>query len=339
MSFTYPFPMTSTTATMVIINKDTQEILLGKRASSAQMFPDCWSLPGGFLDAKSKINPGEEIENTCAREMLEETSIRITQLRRFKLFGVNSDPKDDPRAHVVNLWYLIEITNEEAQQAKAGDDLQELKWVPIESRAQIEELAFNHSSILLDGITFYNKVTSNRYLRYVTDDKVALGVVRIEPLHNGHTRMINKMIQDYDVVIIGVGSASSPVSKKNPWTFEQRKTMLKQVYGTRIKILPIEDIGAEANSNSWCDHVLNKIDQVNLPAPTDYFTGSEADSIWYRGRFGDNIHIIERTESDFISGTEIRKYLEMGSDKWKNFVPRVNVRYIEDTYPKEFKIA
>lgn len=340
-NFSYQFPMTSTTITLVIVDQDNNKVLLGKRASNAQMFPDWWSLPGGFLDAKTSTTPGEITEQTCAREMMEETNINITNLHRFKLFGSNSDPNEDPRAHVVNLWYYIAITAEEAAQAKAGDDISELMWCSFNGpdMKNIPDLAFNHKTILYDGLNINFKLAAGKFKQYPGDDRIGLMVCRIQPLHLGHTRLINKMIEDYSTVIIGVGSSDKEVSLHNPWTFEQRKSMLRQVYGSRIKIIQLADLGAEENSNSWCDYVLEKIEKLKLPKPTDYFTGSKADSTWYKGRFGDRVHIMERTESNFISGTDIRRLIQTGNDDWKNYVPRVNHRMIEETFPDNLKIS
>jgi 8-oxo-dGTP diphosphatase len=44
-------------------------ILLVRRAASKDLFPGCWSLPGG------KVEPGESILDGAARELHEETSL------------------------------------------------------------------------------------------------------------------------------------------------------------------------------------------------------------------------------------------------------------------------
>ena len=47
-----------------------------------------WALPGGFVDY------GESLEAACRREVLEETSLEIVDLRQMHTY---SDPRRDPR--------------------------------------------------------------------------------------------------------------------------------------------------------------------------------------------------------------------------------------------------
>jgi cytidyltransferase-like protein len=186
----------------------------------------------------------------------------------------------------------------------------------------------------------------------------ALMISRLQPLHKGHTGVINQMVEDFDNVIIGLGSTGQHSEPKNPWTQVQRQTMLRNVYGSRIKIVPLEDIGAEIGANDWCDYVLNKIRTMKMPDVTDYFTGSRQDGVWYQGRFFNEtfhkkpkdehflpdgtlrkLHIIDRTSVAYpVSATEVRGYLQLRTDDWKPLVPAVNHEFIGETYPDDFKV-
>ena len=322
--------MVSATSTMVVINKDNNTILLGKRIPTADAYPDVWSVPGGFLDAKTNTNPGETLEQAAARELKEEINLDIKNTNRFILIGVGSDPNIDPRCHCIGARYIIEITNQEADSCVAGDDLQELKWVSIFDREEFLNLAFDHTSIVFDAISYYAKNRPGKYYRF-GDDSIGLAVMRTQPLHYGHCLIIDQMIKDNDEVIIAIGSCNQEVSDKNPFSFEERKTMLRKVYGSRIKIVGVDDIGDEENENSWCDHVLDTIQKYNLPAPTDYYSGSDFDAKWYRGRF-DKIHIVNRDENNFISATEIREMIKANNQEWKNYIPRINQRLIMEKF-------
>lgn len=329
--YTYQYPMVSATVTMVVYNKDTNEILLGKRSSNSDAYPDWWGLPGGFLDARSDKSPGECAEDTCVRELMEETNIEINSKYRFILFGCGSNPDMDPRVHAIGLRYIIEVSAEEAKNAVAGDDLQELEWVNVSDRDKFMNLAFDHTNIVLDSIAFYAKIKPGRYKRFFDEETTGLAVMRLQPLHNGHCAIIDKMIKENETVIIGIGSCNQPISDKNPWSFEDRKSMVRQVYGSRVKIVPIDDLGPEEHENSWCDHVLGALAKVNAATPTTYYSGSDYDSKWYRGRFGDNIVIVDRDKNDYISGTEIRKLISKGDDSWKEYIPKVNHELIIET--------
>lgn len=114
--------------------------------------------------------------------------------------------------------------------------------------------------------------------------RVALACMRIQPLHKGHTRIINEMIESCETVILGIGSTNVK-DCWNPYPFEIRKQMIQNVYGDRIKIVQLADIGSQTGTNDWVDYVLEKIEKLGLPAPTDYYTGSKADFVWYSNRF------------------------------------------------------
>ena len=185
--------------------------------------------------------------------------------------------------------------------------------------------------------------------------RTAIAAMRCNPLHLGHTSIIQKMIESYENVVICLGSADKSRTQDNPFNIEERMDMVLNVFGDRIRIVPLKDLGATSHTNDWCDYIIRKITGLGLPEPTDYVTGSRQDSLWYRGRFwlGDNdpseehysssgqlrrLHIVDRRLLP-ISASEIRGYLELGNDGWKDFVPRVNWSYVEDHYPQTLKLV
>lgn len=191
--------------------------------------------------------------------------------------------------------------------------------------------------------------------------KVGLTIVRCNPVHRGHCRIFSKMIEDCETVIIGLGSAGVPRSRSNPFTVEQRSDMLRKIYGERIKIVPLRDLGATDGTNNWVDYVLEKLDKISLPPVSDLYCGSEADGSWYRERFWKEyfslpysddekykikntklmryLHIIDRDNSPFPSASEIRTFIELGNDMWKKYVPENIHDDIERLYPKQFLVG
>jgi len=191
----------------------------------------------------------------------------------------------------------------------------------------------------------------------------AHAVMRGQPFHLGHTATINMMNENYETWSIGLGSTGRHSEPSNPWTQVDRQQMLRNVYGNRVRIIPLQDIGAEQGSNSWCDYVLEKARGMKLPEITDYYTGSHADAMWYKGRFWlgseddpilqtseakanyftkdgvlRRLHIVDRAKNIYPSATEIRTFLATRSDEWKKWVPGVNHSLIEQTYPDSFKV-
>ena len=96
-------------------------------------FQGLFAIPGGYVEI------GETTENAAMREAKEETGL---DTRIIKLLGVYSEPKRDPRGHVVSICYLSRGTGTLIAGSDAkGVSLFSLDELPI-------ELAFDHLEII-----------------------------------------------------------------------------------------------------------------------------------------------------------------------------------------------
>ena len=96
-------------------------------------FQGLFAIPGGYVEI------GETTENAAMREAKEETGL---DTRIIKLLGVYSEPKRDPRGHVVSICYLSRGTGT----LIAGSDA---KGVSLFSHDELPiELAFDHLEII-----------------------------------------------------------------------------------------------------------------------------------------------------------------------------------------------
>lgn len=176
--------MASGTATILLINPDNETFLVGIRGKDVSVYPGFHSLPGGFMEAKyagnatgypkprdynpsgpyeevdivmSDVHSGETLEETACREVLEETNI-IIRPDELELFHVCSDPDADPRAHVINVCYYVELRPDQVDSAIAGDDLDSIEWWDI-SRFEMgwteHAMAFNHEDLTKRGLKSY----------------------------------------------------------------------------------------------------------------------------------------------------------------------------------------
>ncbi len=133
-----PKPVTPLLTVDAIIVYKKDNLVLIRRKNPP--FKGYLALPGGFVDV------GETVETACIREAFEETNINV---KIKKMTGVFSDPKRDPRGHVVSIAYLCEpLTNNENPKAK--DDAADLEIVPL-SKVPKLKLAFDHMEIIKDA--------------------------------------------------------------------------------------------------------------------------------------------------------------------------------------------
>ncbi len=189
---------------------------------------------------------------------------------------------------------------------------------------------------------------------YNNNQKVALMVGRFQPLHLAHCIVIEHMLKENDVVIVGIGSAQAYGTDKNPYNAQTRTQMLRNVFGDKIHIIELNDLGTDPNTSDWIMYVIDKCKVQGIPTPNRYYSGCLKDAIWYRTYFTGsnpsketNDHLVtfthesenrqmiiyERTLNHYLPATKIREYLAMGLDEWKRWVSPENWQIIKDSYP------
>lgn len=155
MKFEYDYPMMSGGATVALLyfpanikRARNAKIVLGRRSESSTAFPGKWCIPGGFINANSKITVGETAKQAAVREIFEETNIEIDE-DKLVIFHETSKPGTDHRAHVLNICFMHIITEGQIFRAKPGDDISELEMYSLyDPRLTTMDLAFNHSDII-----------------------------------------------------------------------------------------------------------------------------------------------------------------------------------------------
>lgn len=95
--------------------------------------PSGWAIPGGFVET------GETVEAAARREIQEETSLQLRNLRQWRVF---SAPKRDPRQHVVSVCFKAR------GQGTLEADTDALSTRSFSLHDPLPELAFDHQEIL-----------------------------------------------------------------------------------------------------------------------------------------------------------------------------------------------
>jgi bifunctional NMN adenylyltransferase/nudix hydrolase len=89
--------------------------------------------------------------------------------------------------------------------------------------------------------------------------KLAVFIGRFSPFHNGHAKIVDTALkQGFDRVLILVGSANRPRSERNPFSFEERKNIIKTIYSDmRVIVEPLNDIAY--NDQLWISQVQKAV--------------------------------------------------------------------------------
>ena len=124
----------------VIFDETREKVLLTERADNKQ-----WCLPSGGVD------PGETVEETCIREVYEETGLNV---RVTKLVGVYSDPNrlveypDGNKVHVIAMSFEAEIIGGELG---LSDETTDFGYFTPEEMDGLDML-LNHKERILDAL-------------------------------------------------------------------------------------------------------------------------------------------------------------------------------------------
>ena len=87
---------------------------------------------------------------------------------------------------------------------------------------------------------------------------MAKGIVlgRFQPFHKGHEHLVLQALDEFQEVTIAVGSSQEEWTTNNPFSFQERKSMIEawaieKSLNERITIVGIEDINDPPN---WVEH-------------------------------------------------------------------------------------
>lgn len=154
-----------------------------------------------------------------------------------------------------------------------------------------------------------NRVNNKNITR---DALVFIG--RFQPFHNGHAAVIRTALEQAKEVVVVVGSSFAARNIRNPFTFQERKEMIKSVFPTeRVKVVPVSDYPYD--DNKWVKAIQKVVDETIPHAQDVGLIGHSKDSSsYYLKIFPRWKNHVEVPNVDNINATDIRKVILTSMD-------------------------
>lgn len=148
---------------------------------------------------------------------------------------------------------------------------------------------------------------------------------RFQPFHKGHLLVVEKLLEEFDEVVIAIGSAQEGFTCNNPFTAGERIEMIdsvlrsKGVSRDRYWLIPVPDIHMPP---AWTAYVLSMIPRV------DAVVSGNPHVVKIYEWFGFKTIRLELFSPGEYNGTSIRRRICYG-EEWEHLVPEQVVKYIK----------
>jgi len=146
---------------------------------------------------------------------------------------------------------------------------------------------------------------------------------RFQPFHKGHEQLVERIADEVDEVVVGVGSADASHSVRNPFTAGERIVMITNVLedvDVTSYVVPIEDLNRNAVWVSHAESMCPPFDAVYTNNPLVRRLFQEADY---------EVRETDLTDRERLRGTRIREEIIAGN-AWRDRVPGPVVDAIEE---------
>lgn len=153
-------------------------------------------------------------------------------------------------------------------------------------------------------------------------------LARLQPMHQGHKKVIEKKKEEYSDFILVLGSADKSREQKNPLNVEERKEIVKSCF-PNLEIGSIEDETRDEEGNKkWADQLEQKF------KPERIISRNELVKEIFKDR---DVEVIrqDQVDRDVYSGTEVRRRIRSG-EEWRYLTPECARETIEK-YTEIFK--
>ena len=150
--------------------------------------------------------------------------------------------------------------------------------------------------------------------------ELGIMVGRFQTFHAGHEYMVNKAAAICERMAVFIGSSQESGTQKNPYDYSTRERMLRKVFGDRVEIYPLPDIGV-GNNSKWGDYVLESVRRCCGRTPDLLVSGKEERRLsWFDSVEGLSIAELYVPKVIEISATQLRGYLLDGDrESWQSY--------------------
>lgn len=148
-------------------------------------------------------------------------------------------------------------------------------------------------------------------------------VGRFQPFHLGHRRVVASATDDFDELVVVIGSAGASHSVHDPFTGGERVEMVRRALSGLDLVtyaVPVEDVDRHAIWVSHVESMTPAFDAVyaNNPLVTRLF--EEA---------GRDVRDVDMYDRDRLEGTRIREAM-VEDEEWRHLVPDPVVSVIQE---------
>lgn len=168
---------------------------------------------------------------------------------------------------------------------------------------------------------------------------------RFQPLHVGHTHIIDEALKQVDTLIVVIGSATSARTIKNPFTYAERKHVLEQQYRHeratgRLRIVSVGDNAAD--DEAWANLVRFRVEMqimgdlgINVDGLKDRKIalagyGKDASS-FYLNMFPDWSNIQIEAQKGTLNSTQVREaYFQALPSIPRDVLPESSANFLDE---------
>lgn len=166
-------------------------------------------------------------------------------------------------------------------------------------------------------------------VRIMSKYKLGMILGRFQIFHKGHESIIDMALSLCDRVLILIGSADKCNTYENPFDYEYRKNIIKEVYNDRVIIAPLNDLGV-GNVPRWGDYVIESCVKIcGMPDCIIYGSEDKCKS-WYNNYPNLNYVKVDRSKINICSSDLKKIIISDDLKKYKQFTnPKIYHHYNE----------